>query len=571
MLSFNLKNIILEFKIELAVFLVMCSSLFFFVGISKTKINSDGVGYYDYLPSIFIHHDIGRYQSNIDTHRIDSMSVYVKIRDAKVNKFNVGVSILQTPFFLAGILYSKLVGINNINGYENFFQTFIFFGALFYYLLSLMFFRLTLRLYAFSTSTIIISLLLFGLSTNVIQYINYEATFSHVYCMFIISALIFCIKKFQLSNDKYFIYLSSVLLGLLFITRMVDVIIILAFPFVVGSLQDLKNFISDIFKNKIIIYSGLLFSLVVSIQLLVWYLQSGRIWIDTYQNESFNFLKPEFINFWFSYRKGLFVYTPITFLIIVIGIIKINKHNLYSSISFFIFFISVSYVLSCWWNWWYSCGYGQRAFVGFYPILFLYFAKCINSLNTKIRNYVLLICILTIPVNHIQARQYRTYILDWENMNEIKYWNVFLSNSNRFIGFNWKKDYDYTNHKLVFAVKKGNLSISQNTNTQLFNLKLDSVPHLISGRFLKISTINSFENNNRTKLNLTIKEKGDTVFTKSILFTNLSTKRLGTRHRGYYIFELPQIKQNKSLNIFLNIETKKEVVFLEDLIISIRK
>ena len=134
MARFNIKNFIFSLRLELIVFLIMITSLSLFIGICKINISSDGVGYYDYLPSTFIHKDIVRNNFR-PILRIDSMSVYVGIKGIKVNKFNIGVSLLQLPFFSVALVGSKIISEEIITGYEPIFQKCMLVGALFYYFL----------------------------------------------------------------------------------------------------------------------------------------------------------------------------------------------------------------------------------------------------------------------------------------------------------------------------------------------------------------------------------------------------------------------------------------------------
>jgi len=546
-LKFNLKYIIISLRIELTVFLIMITSLLLFIGVCKTNISSDGVGYYDYLPSAFIHNDLYRNNTSISS-RIDSMSVYVDINGVKVNKFNAGVAILQLPFFSIALAASKFFYDGIITGYEIIFQKSMFIGALFYYFISLVFLRKALQLYKISGISILVTLFLYGLATNAIQYINNEATFSHVYCMFLVTVFIYLIKKLQLGYRKLYIYFISIIIGLLLITRLVDALIILSVPFIVGNLNDLKQMIKNVFLHKTpIIISLIIFLLFVSIQPVLWYMQSGSILIDTYQYEKFNFFKPEFINFWFSYRKGLFLYTPITLISILLGITLLYKKEQYLALNFLLFFLIVSYALSCWWSWWYSCGYGQRAFISYYPVIFVFYALSLDCLNGLIKKIIIFISLLTIPINHIQARQYKNFILNWEDMNYIKYWNVFLSNSNRFIGFNNKLIMNEDYLKINKRIKINDRLVLPQTKVKIVETDL---PLFEKGYVVKVTNYDYFGYNNRANLELCLQDNGgDTLYSKKITYTNLTNTLLGNQTQGTYYFKLPGNLNNSKLSL----------------------
>jgi hypothetical protein len=424
-------------------------------------------------------------------------------------------------------------------------------GALFYYFLSLMFLRKTLQLFALSNKNIILTLLLFGLATNATQYINNEATFSHIYCMFLVSVFVFLVKKLQLDYKTYLIYLVSIVLGLLSITRLVDLLIIFSLPFIIGNSYAFKQTLKKIFIDKISILIALfIFLLIASLQLIIWYLQYGSFFLDTYQAETFNFLKPELINFWFSYRKGLFLYTPITLISIVTGIILFFKKEYYLAFTFFLFFFLVSYVLSSWWSWWYSCGYGQRAFIGYYPVLFVFYALSLNYLKGLIKKIIIFISLLTIFVNHIQARQYKNFILNWEDMDRIKYWNVFLSNSNRFIGFNNKLNINEDYLRIRIRKKIKDQLILPNTIASIAQINM---PLYEKGFIVKVTNYDSFEHNNRANLELCLKDKeNDTLFFKNITYTNLTNSFLGESSQGTYYYRIPSVVNASNLTLTIS-------------------
>jgi hypothetical protein len=52
--------------------------------------------------------------------------------------------------------------------------------------------------------------------------------------------------------------------------------------------------------------------MMVSLQSIIYYLQSGYFFVYSYGREGFNFLDSHMIDILYSYKKGLFVYTPVT-------------------------------------------------------------------------------------------------------------------------------------------------------------------------------------------------------------------------------------------------------------------
>ncbi len=79
-------------------------------------IKADAIGYYDYLPSLFIHHDLVRRSKPVETNpklyeRIDKEGVYVNYKGFKVDKYPVGTALLQWPFFYVTYLPHRIAVI----------------------------------------------------------------------------------------------------------------------------------------------------------------------------------------------------------------------------------------------------------------------------------------------------------------------------------------------------------------------------------------------------------------------------------------------------------------------------
>ena len=148
-------------------------------------------------------------------------------------------------------------------------------------------------------------------------------------------------------------------------------IVVLALPFLAGSWPVLKSGFLNVFKRPKFLALGLgTFLLIVAVQLYVWYLQTGDWLVYSYQNESFDFANPHFIEILFSYKKGLFVYTPIAFLAFVSITWFIKKEKRFIFWTWLLFFVLVTYILSSWWSWFYGCSFGLRAYIDFYGLIF---------------------------------------------------------------------------------------------------------------------------------------------------------------------------------------------------------
>lgn len=196
----NIKLILKSIINEILIIFIFIFLINNYIGNVDKTIKADGVGYYDYLPSLFIHHDLIRkdipvQKDSILYDRIKSLKLYVDFGDFKVNKYACGTAVLQLPFFTYTYLTADLEGNNN-DGYQKPFQKAVFYATVFYLFLSIFFLKKLLELFDIKRNTIILSQLLLVLATAVTHYTNYDAGFSHVYSLFAITAFFYFVRSY---------------------------------------------------------------------------------------------------------------------------------------------------------------------------------------------------------------------------------------------------------------------------------------------------------------------------------------------------------------------------------------
>jgi hypothetical protein len=128
----------------------------------------------------------------------------------------------------------------------------------------------------------------------------------------------------------------------------------------------------------------------------------------------------------FSYRKGLFTYTPLWFFSLL-GLIFIFRKQKQAAIYWLVMFLIVTYVLSCWHQWYYGGSFGSRVFVEYYALLIVPFSILLESLKKKPARTIMIsiMAILTI-FSIIQTYQYYAGIIHWSDMNKEMYWKSIL-------------------------------------------------------------------------------------------------------------------------------------------------
>ena len=545
-----------------------------FIGKSESKINADGIGYYDYLPSIFIHKDLYRkdviYSKDEETYkRIDSLNLYVRNGDYLLNKYTCGTAILESPFFIYTYLRTARTH-DFLDGYQSVFQKAIYHSTLFYLFASLLFLKLILRNYKVKYYIVFLTQLLLVIGTNVSIYSTNDAG-SHVYSLFAITAFIYFTQSyFTQKRIKYFL-IACAFLGLIFLIRQVNIIIILFIPFIAGSYSNLREGILSLFKKPSILILGC--SIIVSIlfiQCLLWYLQVGSFITYSYAQESFNFWDPQIVNVLFSYNKGLFIYTPMIFISLTGVFWFVLKKEYYLFISWMSFFLFLTYIISSWWCWNYGCCFGLRAFLDFYPVFFIPFALMLNGKMNFVRIFILLISFVTIPVNAIQCFQYKEFILHWNLMDKEKYWKVFLKTDETFKGLVWKKLYDYSNYKVVKKINLGDLTSKENISTFLFEMNSSEIPEFEKVSIVRIEFENAFEEDEKTRILLTINELETNVnkYYHNPFLIHFANSSLNKKQLGDYNYDFTPIISQNELKISAAVENSNRKIKLENIVVK---
>ncbi len=397
----------------------------------KLIISSDGLGYYAYLPALLIDHDISYHKVTEREKKILGYDRYepgylVKYGERVVNKYFAGEALLLLPFFLTATFISWVAGIE-ISGYSFFFQLLTGLGALFYLFLGLCYLKKILqhiKIQPILTAIIIATILL---GTNLFYYSLWQPCMSHVYSFFAINGALwyFCrtIQNPKLKN----IILAGLFLGLTVLIRPTNGIIILLIPFLFNTSEEARLTAFFLSKRRIsFLLFFVAFMIVFSIQFILWHIQTGHWFIWSYKDESFLFRHPQIINELFSYRKGLFIYTPLIFLSLM-GCFRLLHHRFIRFVSVVSFVVISTYIISSWWNWYYGDSFGARAFIDYYGIYALLLAILLNHKETKTGTTLAIILLFPfVALNLFQTWQYTHYIIHPYSINKVKYQYVFL-------------------------------------------------------------------------------------------------------------------------------------------------
>jgi hypothetical protein len=394
-------------------------------------IASDGKGYYSYLPAVFIYKDLNfAFFDTIENKYYDSHLKYDyrALGNGKIiDKYFCGVSILQLPFFLGGHAAAKISGAE-MDGYSKPYAIALNIGAIFWLMIGLIYLRKLLLAFGANRVQASLILLTFLFGTNLFFYTIGEPAMSHVYSFALVSIFLTYSKKWIDTSEKKYLLLTFLLLGMIAVVRPVNLLIVAWIPFAAGSLHATFDVIKKTFANPAYLLTAIgLFMLPVFIQLLIYKVSTGQLFVYAYGIEKFNFGHPEMMNFLFSYKKGLFIYTPLIFLSLF-GLIPLWKQNPFRAMWMLFTLLLIVYVLSCWWMWFYGGSFGMRPMIEFFPLFALLFYFLINAIKIKtLRWGIITLTFLIVLLCQFQTLQYRYEVIHWSDMNKESYWKTFLN------------------------------------------------------------------------------------------------------------------------------------------------
>jgi hypothetical protein len=330
------------------------------------------------------------------------------------------------PFFGLGHFISAITG-QSLDGYSTWYTACINLAAIFYLAVALLFLARLLRDYSIRQGYITLILFAIVFGTNVFYYTVVEFAMSHIYSFAFITIFLYYSSKYFKSFRTQDLIYAGLSLGMITLIRPVNILIITAVPFLTGSWKGFISAIRVVRSNwKGLFIAILAFIAVLSVQMIIYKIQTGHLWVYSYGEEEFNFHHPQMWAILFSYKKGLFLYTPLLFISLT-GLYFLWKRDRFSAWWLFGFLLLLTYVLSSWWMWYYGGSFSSRVYIEYFSLFSILLGLSLEGLTGLIprRIFISLIVLLTL-VCQIQTYQYRYYFIHWSEMNKEKYWEVFL-------------------------------------------------------------------------------------------------------------------------------------------------
>lgn len=397
----------------------------------KEIIKSDGKGYYAYLPAIFIYHDLNfGFFDKIEKKDYYDKYLYYDYRSNAygkgINKYYCGTALAELPFFLSAHSLSYLLNYRT-DGYSELYQISVSIAALFYLLIGLIFLNSILKGYQCEEWEKSLILFTSVFATNLFYYTVSEPAMSHVYSFAFIALFFYYSRQYFSTFQKKYIPVLAISLGIIVLIRPINGLIVFIWPFASGNFISIRKGLIAALRDKLWLISGcILFLCVLSVQLIIYKISTGYFFVNSYGEEGFNFLHPHMIDILFSYKKGLFLYTPV-FLLSLTGGYYLWKSSPFSLYSWLAFFIMITYFFSSWWMWFYGGSFSSRVYTEYIPVFMILLAFALHNTRRKyLKTIFVTVIVLLAIICQIQTYQYRYYQIHWSDMTKEKYWDVFL-------------------------------------------------------------------------------------------------------------------------------------------------
>jgi hypothetical protein len=333
----------------------------------------DVSGYYCYLPAIFIYKDTKKvaFKPAIFEKYMPASEMYQTFAHpsgAQVMKYSAGMAVMYAPFFFVAHALAPMLGYAP-DGFSKPYQVAIGVGGVLISLLGLWFLLKVLLLYV-SERIAILTLFLVAFGTNYFDYAVINSAMPHTYLFTLYAILLYTTVLFYKTPTLLKAILIGGLAGLATLARPTEIIsLLIPLLWEVENWATLKARIAFFYQTKTYFIAALcIFLLFISIQLVYWKYVSGSWVVYSYQEQSFNFLKPHLLDCFFSFRKGWLIYTP-TMIFGLLGFFTLWKEKKELFWVLFVFSSLFIWIAFSWDIWWYGGSLGQRAMVQAYPIL----------------------------------------------------------------------------------------------------------------------------------------------------------------------------------------------------------
>lgn len=390
----------------------------------------DVANYYAYLPAYFGNN--GSFEFNNPAFVNDYLPRFPG--DGKhIPKTTYGVALLYSPWYALG--YKVAINQNDPrDGFSEPFATVLHWGTILYAIIGLVLLRnFLIKFYSERVTTLTLAVIFLG--TSLFYYSVSMPEMPHGLLFFLFSAFLLTNYHWHLKPSPCNSLLLGALIGLIALIRPTDLMIVFVFIFwTIDGKFNWKNKLQFLLKQYKNLTLMLLAAFLVWLpQMLFWKARTGQFLYFSYPGEQFFWGDPQFANVLFSYRKGLFVYTPLIVLAFIGFFFMRDKLKGIRPVLLAMILLNI-YLVSCWWDWFFGGCFAARAFVQHFAYLsipiaalmaFVFEGSASKIWSGTLKFLTTSVVFAGIALNLFQSMQYTNGLIHHNSMSKKTYWLVF--------------------------------------------------------------------------------------------------------------------------------------------------
>jgi hypothetical protein len=340
---------------------------------SGEPIRSDGVGYYIYLPAVFLDHDLSLVRTVDRSFGGDLQKAgdLRRVEHGYLGPHQIGEAILLAPFFAVGHAIAIASGARR-DGFSWPYQGSAAAAGLLYGVVGLALLGSFLRRW-FDRWVVGATLLALTFGTNLFHYLTYDAVYSHSFSFAAVAFILWSTIRLTERSTATRALLLGLGVGLVATIRPTNLVIVL-FPLLVGvrTSADARARARALITHPWLLTAGAFgFLAPVMPQLLYWHHLTGHFIVNAYASDpKLELTHPHLLAVAFSIRKGLFFWTPLVALALA-GLPFLRSRAPAVLLATPAVLAVNFWVVASWSQWWYGGSFGQRALVDSLPLVAL--------------------------------------------------------------------------------------------------------------------------------------------------------------------------------------------------------
>lgn len=374
---------------------------------------SDGRGYYAWLPAVCIYQDVNfNFFDHVEVTSSPCggavggcMQDYRSCTDGiPCNKYYPGTAVLMLPFFGLAHFITAVFTDLPANGYSWIYFACIAIAGVYYYAVGM---GVVVRILAWlrlSTKQQMLVVVLLTFGSNAMYYAVDKPSYSHIYSFVELAVFVYASLLLSERVTVGRLLLLSFLTGLIFVTRPVNVSIVL-FPLLL-----LRGRVVEVLSKKVYVASLLPVLVMPALLLVAYKVATGSYWVYSYGSEGFSFLSPNTVQYLFDYNNGVLPYTPLVLIAILLMYVVCGATNKTIVAAVIVTLVVTMYIQSAWWCWWYGFSFGARPMLDFLSLVAIAVGLTIRDTSVvqrrKVVGVYVLCCVLTMRLYHQKNHGY---------------------------------------------------------------------------------------------------------------------------------------------------------------------